>query len=131
MHKISNSILCVRFLSTCALLFSRATPHKSHDAHKCLYLKCIGRRREARRRCLRCQPAYNGSGLPDRSLSRRRRLLSSAGGRPAQKNDYYFAEDQVNKTIGQCSSRPHPELPFLHLTRDTRPYRDALRRLEE
>lgn len=80
MRKIGDPVLRVRSLSTYVLLLSRATPHKSHDARKCLYLKCIGRRREARRRCLRCQAAYNGSGLPDRSLSPRRRLLSSSGG---------------------------------------------------
>lgn len=41
-------------------------------------------------------------------------FLSARRGRPAQKNDYYFVEDQVNKTIGQCCSRaaipPHSQI---------------------
>lgn len=120
MRQIGDSVLRLRPLSTYVLLLSCATPHKSYDARKCLYLKCIGRRREARRRCLRCQAAYNGSGLPDRSLSPRRRLLSSpGGGDPLRKMTITSPKIRLIKRSvnvprdhpGNCHSTSSPRIP--------------------
>lgn len=131
MRKIGDPVLRVRSLSTYVLLLSRATPHKSHDARKCLYLKCIGRRREARWRCLRCQAAYNGSGLPDRSLSPRRRLLSSSGGGdPLRKMTITSPKIRLIKRSVNVP-RDHPGNCHFTSPPGYSAYRDALRHLAE